>query len=297
MRILILVMTVALSAAACGGSVDPGSPGSPGGDGRDGDVGDGRDGDPVADAPIGSWQLVDTDPPIEVPEGSRVTLSVEEDSEENGGQLRVGGTAACNHYGGTLRVDGDAWEVTELFQTEMACEPPAAMEAERAYLEALGTVDTWSRSDDTLRLAGGDVALTFELLPEVPTASLTGTTWEVDGFVQGTGDDGAVSSGVAGVEPATVRLDDDGTIELFTGCRDFVGQWTTAGDEVVLTSFGQAEGSRGVDADGQLTCDEQSEAQERDVLAVVESGMVAEIDGRRLTLRNGEVGLVLRATG
>ena len=275
MRTLVLTTALALAAAACGGSTDP--------------VGVVDD---ASGSPVGAWELERAEPVIDVPDATRITLTVEQD----GDQLRAGGTAACNSYGGTVQTAGDTWRIEQLGWTEMGCEE-AFMEAEAAYLEALQAVDTWSRpSDDTLELTGDDVVLVFELLPEVEPADLTGTLWEVDGYVRGTGDAAAVSSGTAGVEPATLRLDEDGTFTLFTGCRDFAGEWTTSGDEVVLPSWGQTEDSRGVGADGELTCGDEAEAQERRVLDVVEGGFTADVDGQRLTLESGEVGLTLRAT-
>lgn len=279
MRPVLLVALAAVLLAACGGGTDPLAADEPGGD-------------PMA-GPHGAWVLVEAAPPIEVPDAGRVTLTVEEDD----GQLRVGGTAACNSYGGALEAGADGtWSLAELMWTEMGCEP-ALMDAEAAYLDGLLAVDAWARpTADTLHLTGPDITLRFEQLPEVETASLTGTTWELDGFVHGTGADGAVSSVPTGVDPAVLRLEADGTVTLFTGCRDFAGEWTVNGDEVMLPTWGETEDSRGVGSDGALTCGDHAEAQERDVLAVFESGVRATIDGQRLTLQRGEAGLTLRAT-
>lgn len=282
MRSVLLAAVVAVLLAACGGAdpTDSTAPDDPGGD-------------PMA-GPNGGWVLVEAVPAIEVPDPARVTLVVE---ERDDGTLGAGGTAACNSYGGTLVAGADgAWSLTDVASTEMGCEP-ALMEAESAYLDALVAIDTWERpADDSLLLTGPDVTLRFELLPEVEPADLTGTTWELDGFVHGTGDDGAVSSTVAGVDPAVLRFEDDGTFTLFTGCRDFAGDWTTHGDEILLPSWGETPDSRGVGTDGELTCGDQAEGQERDVLAVVESGFRATVDGQRLTLQHGEEGLTFRAT-
>lgn len=284
MRSTLLVAVVAALLAACGGGTDPTAPLSPDGD---------EPGGGTMAGPHGAWVLVEAVPAIDVPDPARITLTV----DEYDGQLRAGGTAACNSYGGTLvaREDG-TWSLAQLGSTEMGCEP-AFMEAESAYLDALVAIDTWERpSRDRLRLTGPGVTLRFELLPEVEPAALTGTTWQLDGFVHGTGADGAVSSTTAEVDPAVLRFEDDGTFTLFTGCRDFAGEWSTPGDEVLLPSWGETEDSRGVGADGELTCGDQAEAQERDVLAVIESGFRPTVDGQRLTLRHGENGLTFRAT-
>ncbi len=264
------VLAMGLLAAACGGGTTPGA------------VDD--------DAPVGDWELRAATPAIDVPEPARVTLLVQETDQG----LRAGGTAACNSYGGTLDVDGDSWTLREVAVTEMGCEPPL-MTAESAYLGALATVDTWARTGDVLELTGGDVTLTFDLLAPVDPAALTGTTWVLEGIVSGTGDSAAVRSLTTGVEPAELRLDDDGTFRLFTGCRDFAGEWSASGDEIVLPSWGQTDDSRGVGADGDLTCGADAEAQEQDVLAALEGGFTATVDGDRLTVQHGDAGLVLRA--
>lgn len=272
-----VVAVVAVLLAACGGG-DPTAPLSPDADDPGGDTMSG---------PHGAWVLVEAVPAIDVPDATRITLTVEEDD----GQLRAGGTAACNSYGGTLTAGEEGtWSLAELAWTEMGCEP-AFMEAESAYLDALVAVDTWQRDGDTLELTGGDVTLAFELLPEVEPASLTSTTWEVDGYLTGTGEDGAVSSGPVGLEAPTVRFEEDGTVTVTTACRTFAGEWTTSGDQVTLPRFGADETSVGA-------CEPAAEEQERQVLDVLEStGFTATVEGQRLTLRNGEVGLSARPAG
>lgn len=270
MRLVTTLCLLALGATACGGN------------------GTGAGG--VGDPPVGAWELTSADPPIDVPEGARVTLTI----EEVDGRLQAGGTAACNSYGGVLQLDGTTWSLEQVAVTEMACDQPR-MAAESAYLDALAQVGTWQVDGDVLRLTGGDVRLTLVRLPPVETTALVGTTWVLDGLVSGTGDSAAVSSVAAGVAPAELRLDDDGTFELFTGCRDFAGDWTTSGDEVTFPSWGQTDDSRGIGADGELTCDAAAEEQEQHVLEVLEGGFTATVDGRRLAVQQGAVGLTFSA--
>lgn len=272
---LVGVVTVVVVATACGGASSTGGPAD--------------DAGPAP--PVGAWALVDAEPAIEVPPDARVTLTIEDDGD---GRLQVGGTAACNTYGGLLEAGGGTWHVERLSWTEMGCEP-ARMAAEAAYLDAFQRIGAWQVDGDTLVLTGDDVRLTFDRLAQVDQAALTGTTWVLDGLVSGSGDDASVSSVPADVEPAELRLEDDGTFTLFTGCRDFAGEWTTSGDELALPSWGQAEGSRGVAPNGDLDCGDDAEAQERTVLEVVEGGAVPMVEGDRLTLRRGGTGLVFRA--
>jgi heat shock protein HslJ len=121
-------------------------------------AGCGGDGSPTSERAItGSWALVEGQGPDgEVPlvDDAPVTLDVE-DGE-------VGGTAACNSYGGSLEIEGEHLRIHELFQTEMACEPLEIMESEAAYLRALQAVDAHGRDGDRLELTGDDTRLVFE---------------------------------------------------------------------------------------------------------------------------------------
>jgi heat shock protein HslJ len=261
---------LALAAAACGGGMSPGTDGT--------------------DGLIGAWQLREAAPAIEVPADARVTLTVDEDD----GGLRAGGTAACNSYGGRLDAADGSWSLTQLAVTEMGCDEPR-MAAERAYLDALVLVDAWAVEAEVLTLTGPGVELVLDRLAPVEPAALTDTTWVLDGFVSGSGDGAAVTSPTAGVDAAELRLDGDGTFTLFTGCRDFAGDWTTSGDEVVFPSWGQTDDSRGVGADGTQDCGAEAEEQERAVLATLEGAFAPTVDGQRLTVAQDGAGLVFVA--
>ena len=118
----------------------------------------GGDGSPTAEQPLsGSWVLVEGEGPDgEVPlvDDAPVTLDIED------GEL--GGTAACNSYGGSVELDGQQLRIDGLFQTEMACEPASIMDSEAAYLQTLQTVDAHTRQEGRLELTGDDTRLVFE---------------------------------------------------------------------------------------------------------------------------------------
>jgi heat shock protein HslJ len=274
-----LTALAALALSACAGAAGPTAAGADDGDG--------------SASPAGSWVLADAQPAIQVPADARITLSVEPDGEA----WQVGGTSACNSYGGTVTTDGERWRGGEFGMTEMACDLPR-MDAESAYIAALLAVDTWARpSADELVLTGPDVELRFTALAPVPTADLTGTTWLLDGLTGGTGPDATVSSTVADADDATLHLDIDGTMTASTGCRTFSGEWIETGDEVLLTTFGERDDSPNVADDGTTTCSAAVVAQEDHVLSVLGDGFRAEVEGDRLTLvsRDG-LGLTYRAT-
>jgi heat shock protein HslJ len=79
----------------------------------------------------GSWQLDSgtmRDEPVPLVADYRVTLTIE------GG--RVTGRAACNRYGGTIRIDGDEVSLGEVGAMAIGCQP-AVISSEQAYLSAL----------------------------------------------------------------------------------------------------------------------------------------------------------------
>ena len=113
----------------------------------------------------GEWQLqagTNQGQPVPIVAGSRVTLTID--------GAQVGGTAACNSYGGTLRVDGGSITIGQLIQTEMACLDGRLMASEAAYLAALSRVTSAARDGATLRLTGPNVELRFALVPPVANA-------------------------------------------------------------------------------------------------------------------------------
>jgi len=105
----------------------------------------------------GNWVLTSgtgADGKLELVRSHPVTLDIDETS--------AGGTAACNSYGGQVSRAQGGWRVTELFQTEMACEPAEVMTLESAYLTALAAVTRAQTTENELTLTGPDgVELVF----------------------------------------------------------------------------------------------------------------------------------------
>ncbi len=207
----------------------------------------------------GAWALDrGTGPqgPVEVPDGWRVTVIFDTDGVH--GQ-------ACNHYGGSYDLHGNAIGFAEMSMTEMGCEEPM-MRAESAYHQALAAVDTVERSGERLTMSGPGVELVFTLLPTVPDAALQGTYWVLEAMILG-----QVASSVQG--DAWLRLDADGTLAGSTGCRELVGRYAVDGDQVVVADLA---------ADGE--CPADMRAQDAHVLEVLGDGFNLAIDGPSLTL-------------
>lgn len=216
----------------------------------------------------GAWQLTSgtyDGAAIVVPDGSRITMTIEGDT--------IGGTAACNQYGGTFELDGRTITIGPISATEMGCDGPI-MAAESAFLSALADVDTVEPSR-SLHLTGPASDLQFMILPPVDDAAIVGTAWLLDSII--TGD--AVSS-VMGA-PATLRLTEDGTITGSTGCRSFDGTYTISGDEVQVTRLIVTDNA----------CADALAAQDEHVLGVLGDGFTASVEGARLTLMAGGDGL------
>ena len=256
-RPTIFLLALAALLAACGtDQAEPSDPGASGG------------------AVIGDWVLtggsIDGDD-APVLEDHRITMTITGSS--------IGGTAACNSYGGEIAMGADGLHLENLAQTEMACEEPA-MAAEAAYLAALGRVREIVRDGEDLVARGDGVELRFAMVPPPPTADLVDTTWVLDTVL--VGDVAASPMG----EPATLELHSDGTFSGSTGCRTFSGEWTEQGDQIVAPSWGADE----------ATCPADLSAQDDHVVSVIGDGFIPTIDGDLLTLMDpGGIGLVYRA--
>lgn len=226
---------------------------------------------PIDNQMDGEWRLTggvhDSDP-LPLPADAPITLVIA-DGE-------AGGRAACNSYAGTLSVDGDRLSIGAMSLTEMGCDP-AVMEAESRYIAALSEAARWERTGDVLTLAGETVELTYALVPQMADAVLVDTLWTLDGLVDGD----AVSSTVAGAEPATLELRDDGTLSGTTGCRTYAGRYQAEGTTVIVSDL----------VNDDRACPDFAD-QDEHVLAVIGERWTYEIEGNRLTLSAGDLGLI-----
>jgi heat shock protein HslJ len=254
-----LVLTVlALVLAACAGSAATPSTDA------------GGDGDPQGD-----WQLVEgtvNGQAVPILEDHRITLTIE--------GSRISGTAACNGYGGTLRVEGGRLRIEDLAQTAMACVDEAAMTAEAIYMSGLAATESITLDGDELFVGGPGLELRFVELAPPPTAQLVDTMWILETLVMGD-----VASSVPG-EPPTLELRSDGTIRAGTGCRELRGTWVEQGDEIVTPRLESTDQG----------CAPELQGLESHVLTVIGDGFRATVDGGQLRLTDaGGAGLVYRA--
>lgn len=195
--------------------------------------------------------------------------------------------AGCNSMGARVRVDGGRLVVTEpMFMTEMGCSEPL-MAQDEWLAEVLGSGPELTSDGDTLTLRAADgtvIELTDREVAD-PDRPLTGTTWRLDGIIQGTGGDGTVSSVPDGVK-STLRITNDGQVGVNTGCNSAAGR-VEVSDEVLR--FGQVGMTL-------MECTGDRMRVERAVLAVVHNGEVSyTIEASTLTLTSGDHGLMYRA--
>lgn len=266
---------LALSLASCGGSSGPA-----GGAERDDDAASFDETSGDGPVPTGEWVLDADAAGIDVGDG-RITLSIAEDTDGDADTDAMGGTAACNGYGGSMRIDLDQLAIEEFSLTEMGCEEPL-QSAESAYVDRLLAMTAFTVAPDGARLTltGDGDELVFGGVVEVEEVSLVGTEWTVDTVLSGD----TASSVPTGARQAVFRFDEDGTFTLFTGCRDFEGEWSLTGDTLQVPSSGVVAVSRGVGADGELTCSDEAVTLEDAVLTVFGSGTAVELDGDRLMM-------------
>jgi len=222
----------------------------------------------------GTWQLTSgrTDAgEVPILDDHPITLTITGDE--------IGGTAACNRYGGRLAVRDGRLTIDNLAMTAMGCEGPVAA-SEAAYTGALVMVTTIRREDEELVLSGPAAELRFSQLPPPPTAELVDTTWVLETIFVGD-----VASAPMG-DPAMLELRSDGTFGGSTGCRPFDGAWIERGEQIQAHTM----------AMGDVVCPGDLEQQDSHVVSVIGDGFVPTIEDDLLTLIDpGGVGLVYRA--
>ncbi len=236
--------------------------------GSDGEIEGGHDS--LVDS---SWTLVSGSGPdgdVPIVDGWPITLTFDEST--------LGGTAACNGYGGSYSIDGETITLDEVGHNDMGCEP-AVSESQNIFFAALLDVNRVTVTDGNLILSGTSTELTFAVEAPVPVADLVDQLWLLDTLIQG-----EAASTVSG-DPATLLLSGDGTITGGTGCRSLSGEYVISGASVQFTTFG-ASGD----------CPRDLQTQDGAVVGVLGDGFTVEVDGQRLLVMSaGNEGLGYRA--
>jgi len=154
------------------------------------------------------------------------------------------------------------------------------MDAEQLYMSALGMLESIDLEGDELLVRGPGVELRFTELAPPPTAEMVDTVWVLESLVIG-----EVAAALVG-EPATLELRADGTIHGGSGCREFEGTWMEQGDEIVTPSLSMQD----------VACPPELADSDSHVMSVIGDGFRASVEGRSLTLTDGDNGLVYLAS-
>ncbi|MEN9506509.1 MAG: hypothetical protein RI958_2435 [Actinomycetota bacterium] len=216
-------------------------------------------------------------------EGSRVMLTFED------GRLSV--NAGCNSMSGMYVVVQEALSVEPMAMTEMACEP-ALMEQDALLAEFLTSGPAISITGDTLTL--GDETMGMTLLDrEVadPDRPLGGTVWTVTTVID-------ADAAMSGWGEATASI----TIELAGGTTDGTIDGTIDGTALVEAGCNRGSATVVVTSDTvtfgplaltKMLCDGPAMELETAVVATLAGTVTYTIEADRLTLTNGESGLIL----
>ena len=120
------------------------------------------------------WQLtrLDGNPPVP---GTTVTVEFDPDGT-------LGGSAGCNSYSGTYKINGQKISIGPLMSTQMACLQPV-MDQELEYLAVLQVADTFEIKGNVLSLlnSAGTTLATYT----VQDQDLAGTSWQVIAYNDG----------------------------------------------------------------------------------------------------------------
>jgi heat shock protein HslJ len=156
------------------------------------------------------WSTLVTDggEPRALVDGTRITLRF------NGDQ--IGASAGCNSMGGTFGLEDSTLTVSDLFMTEIGCDP-SRHDQDDFVASALMASPTIKLDGNSLTLTTSDA--TIQLLDTSvanPDREIIGNLWTVTGFI-----DGQTASSFTIDEPGRIEFLEDSTLSGFDGCADF----------------------------------------------------------------------------
>lgn len=198
--------------------------------------------------------------------------------DEDEGQPSFGFYAGCNHHSGPYEVQDGRLVLLGFGSTEIGCGEPLSMQ-DRILSDFFRAGPELELEGDRLTFVGESATLAF-IDREVadPDRPLTGRLWTVDTFITG---DAATNLPLD--EPPTVRFEQEGSVEVFSGCNTGAGSFTQTEGELTLSGIAYTEAG---------CTDPRSMQVEANVQAVLSDGTVSfEIEAARLTLMRGDRGL------
>lgn len=194
---------------------------------------------------------------------------------------KVSGTAGCNNYFASYKLDGDKLSIAPAGSTMMFCAVPAGvMDQESAYLKALESVATYSIEAGQLVLsdATGKTILSYTQAAETPAADaaapFVGTTWEVVSYSDAAT---TVATPINGTK-LTALFGVDSQVTGSGGCNNFSGGYQIDGNQIKIGQL----------AATMMACPEPPGAmnQEATYLASLQQAVRFQVTGSKLELFN-----------
>ncbi len=196
-----------------------------------------------------------------------------------GGEFSASG--GCNSGRAMYELVDDALVYEAIAQTAIGCDQERHEQDDWYFFDVLGSRPMLTLDGDALTLDNGVTRVEY-LDQEVatPDVELVGTVWQVESLVLG-----EVVSAMSWPEPATLTFDDDGMVDVFTGCNSGRARYEVAGSDLRFSELLVTEEG----------CSMQSVELEETVNAVVGSSspVAWEVSVDRLTLTEGDRGLGL----
>jgi heat shock protein HslJ len=213
--------------------------------------------------------------PRQVIAGTRIRLSFDPDG------AKVGAYAACNHMGGTGRIENGRLVVTDLATTAMGCD--GGRQEQDQWLATFLTGGPSIRlTGDELVLATGATEIRF-LDRKLADADrqLTGTRWIVQSVI-----DRDTASSIPRDTIPHLTLSADGTFTGNAGCNELGGSAVTTATTIAFSDLFTTR----------MLCEPDRTRVEQAVLAVLHDTVTYEVDADQLRLRHPSgKGLDLRA--
>ena len=261
-RPVVLVLT-ALLIAACGDETVTAGAGDPAGVG--GDTIEGR---------YVATEVTENDQPRTLVEDTTVRLRLLD------GVLST--SAGCNTIGGDYTIVDGVLQLDAVTMTETGCDPPRT-EQDHWLVDFLSSRPEMEPTEDGFVLRTDAAVITFvdHSIAE-PDLDLVGTIWLVDGYLDGSGPDAAVSSATG--DTARLVFDGTGHVTGDDGCNDF-GYAGEPGQESTDGLRYELDGDHITFSGAAVTTDIACPDGDTDPFWAVLSGTVTwNIDGSRLTL-------------
>jgi heat shock protein HslJ len=226
---------------------------------------------------IGAWKLTAYGPagaPTPAVEDAQAGLTFNEDGT-------VSGSSGCNGLGGDYSVEGDKIIFGEFVSTLMACDAPIMEQEDAAHKVMTGTA-TYQIEVDTLTITNNEIVLVltrgeYGIAEPSSPASLVGA-WTLTSF----GSAGTVSSALTDENPG-LTFNEDGTVTGTSGCNEFGGNYTVAGDQITFSEI----------VSTLKLCDEPLMGQEEAMQQVLTETASYQIEGNTLTITKDDRVLVL----